>query len=256
MTQPSSADATPYDFRKPGRLADDAEDLLTNWQQSLCILAAEKWNQYLPAAVSWQSASIQTEKFGNLLHQLPDPSNVYYLRIGDAADMMLALSRRFALALVSAMLGEQGEEMPEDRALTSIESSLADLAIQEFIAAMNESQPATEPLRGTFDGFDPRPDRTKRFPMNDDVVIVNFQVSSPYGENPLWWVLSEEAVELVLQRIHAQGGSQQGSRAELEKVVREIPVDVVIRLGQATLHVADLANLRAGGRCHAGSARM
>ena len=88
MTEKRSSGLSPYDFRKPGRLPDDAKDLLSNWQQTLCTLAAEKWSRYLPYAVTWQSESIQTEKFGRVLEQLPDHSYVYYLRIGDAADMM------------------------------------------------------------------------------------------------------------------------------------------------------------------------
>jgi flagellar motor switch protein FliM len=154
--------------------------------------------------------------------------------------------RPLALALVGGMLGEAIETIPEDRTLTDVETSLVELAIQEWTESLIDSQPCSKPLRCRYAGWRRFQDLTRAFPVQEPVVVVRFELSGSFGSATISWLLSQPAVLQFFSHVSECRAAARSAANGLQDVARRIPVQVVIRLGRANVHVADLMNLQPG----------
>ena len=167
--------------------------------------------------------------------------------LGDgAAASDFQFPRPLLLALVGNILGEAAESLPEDRELTNVEESLAELLIQEIVEAMNLSQPAAPPCRCVLEP--PKEDDDE--PLTEDegeAVVLTFRVTGSFGESTATWALSSEAVSAyAVHHEQLESESSGDARPQLEALVRHVPLELVVWLGETTIHISELANLAPG----------
>jgi flagellar motor switch protein FliM len=235
-----------FDFRQPGRPTGGVERVLGTWQRRFAGNVAERWNQNCPSPVEWRLTGNETVQPGQALAQLGDTQVGYRVAVGDYdADTLWVFHRPLLLAVVAAMLGEQLEALPADRDLTSVEHSLAEMAVQELAAALTESWPGAESIDCRYGGADPKPKHTKQFLKCDALIRSAFAVAGPFGSETAQWLLPGELVEkLAPSGVGAVQKSE--DQKKLMQLVREVPVDLSARLGETTMHISQLAQLRAG----------
>lgn len=159
---------------------------------------------------------------------------------------LLVMPRQLALALVAGMLGDPCAELPADRAVTPVEESLGELLLQHLLAALCEAWPGEEPLALRLTQAEPIPKRTRVFGRDNHVVVCRFTARGPFGEPDWHWLIPQQAlVDLFDQGAQGQNCSQEASvRPRLEAIVREMPLEVTVKLGAAELEVSQLARLR------------
>lgn len=247
MTAPGMEHPTPYDFRKPSRLPDGLDQYLACYQKSLCSRLPEKWNVHLASPLQWIPSTSETLRSADAVAQLPDPALSFSFALGEVeVPTVFSFPRQLMLALVSGMLGDIPEELPADRELTVVEHSLAGLAMQELVVALRESSPQNDALACRLQGAIPRRQIPRLFPVGEDIVNCRIKMNGLCGTHDVHWLLPQEASESLIEREDWQTKADPSVGPRLESLVRDIPVQVVVRLGGATLHVSDLANLRAG----------
>ena len=239
----------PYDFRKPARLASELEQRVAAWLRAGCALVPEKWAADLPVRVELCLEGMETARPADALGALPDAAVAY--RIGVAAHEMTTLfvvPRPLVLALVGGMLGDACAELPPDRAVSPVEESLYELLVQRLLAALREAWPGDESPALRLEQVEPAPSRTRIFGRDDHVVVCRFAARGPFGEADCRWLIPQAGViRQFSQSDTAPAPSQEANvRPRLEAIVREIPLEVTVRLGAAELEVSDLSRLRAG----------
>ncbi len=242
-----TAEPVPYDFRKPHRLADDIENILSKWQTGVGTAIADRWALHFGINTEWEAQELESSRSGDLANEWDAPFLAFGISLEDDAEAMwFLLSRRLAVAFVENMLGGPPAEMPVDRALTDVENSLIDMAMHEVQKAMIEAQPCPQPKPCSFRGEKRLRELTRAFPPQEQITVARFQVSASCGQGEAIWILSQAAVLSFATRVSECRLATRTDAGEMANTIRKIPLEVVVGLGRASIHVADLVNLQVG----------
>lgn len=248
MTDEPANAVQPYDFRKPMRLAGDLEQRMFQWQHGICPLVQEKWAQNMATAPTWQTEPPESARSDDAVAALPDAIVGYVVRIEAIdAESLVVFPAQLVLAVVGGMLGETFEQLPEERALTDIEDALFALAVEDLVCAIGESLPVDETLACRLTRTELKPKRSRVFGCDDSVITMSFDVAFPFGRESCYWLLAEHTASAVFEQYAPSNPvADETGKRELEANVRELPVKIVVRLGDTTMHVADLSALQVG----------
>ena len=236
-----------FDFRKPGRLPEDVAQFLSVWQRQIRSALEVRWIRHLP--FPFQLAALQPCLFSrhDLFARYQQDVVTYRLDVGDAGDATaIVLPRAVALALVSGMLGDTTDQLPDDRLLTDIEKTLAQVLMKEIEGAVQESQPFRRPLTFVARGEHRLQEMHKEFPDTDPMLMVSFEMELPFGKHAIDWILSQAATLKIAAVASQPNEANRHSAAKLIEIMRSVPVEVIVRLGATTLHLSELAELRVG----------
>jgi len=144
------------------------------------------------------------------------------------------------------MLCEELSELPTYRQLSDVELSLMELAMSELARAMTDSQPVAPPLVCEFVGPRRTQELTREFNEQDPIAVADFEVLTPAGKSTCLWIMPQRTVLTMMTHIGEQRQQDVGSANDLQSLVRQIPMQLIVRLGSANLHVSDLLNLQPG----------
>ena len=239
-----------YDFRKPGRPPTELDRRLGGWLRRFCTLAPERWARQLPFGVELELKELTVSSAEAALAQLPDPAVGFRLRLHAPETVTLfVLPRQAMLALVAGLLGDAAAELPADRPLTTVEESLAQFVAKHLLASvLEEAYPGLDGVKVQPRDLDPAPRFARLCPPDHKAVLGVFHLRGPFGEVPGYWFLPYKG--WVEQAEKPKGGTAAGppmdTRAQIEPVVRELPVEIVVRLGGAELPLQEVARLRVG----------
>ena len=236
-----------YDFRKPSRLADDVEDILSDWQTRIANIASVRWKGDLALDVEWQEPQLDTCYSREFLAGQTQPTLAYELIIDETTERTwLMIPRPIAIAFVNVMYGIEEEALPEDRPLTETERDVCELLAQRFETSIREAQTCEPALPCRYLSSDYLEEISDDFPQQEQFVIAKFPLKGPFGEISIDWVLSQAAMLRFVTHVMAQREKELRDASPLDRTVRNVPLDVVIRLGKAEVDVSDLMNLRKG----------
>ena len=229
----AAAELPKYDFRQPSRLADDIEHLLQSWQDSVVPLVTDRWSQQLGCDATWQVQPLQTVRSSGLLQEMSESSLCAEIALGEPSTVMwMVWPRPLGLALVSRMLGEVLDALPEDRPLTDVEASLMELAIQELAEALFDGQPCPQPLACRYSGPRRLSDLTRVFSPQEPLTAARFELSGSFGSGSLFWLLSQSATLQFVARVSECNLANRRSSSQLEEIIRRIPMPIIVRLGR------------------------
>jgi flagellar motor switch protein FliM len=237
-----------YDFRRPGRLAGDVQQLFAQWQRAISSVWGMRWSEHLPAPIEPRADGVELVRRDELLARDGERQVTYRVDVANSScATVVQMSSRALLGMVSGMLGEPIEELPEHRGLTDIEKTLIDLLISEFVVALNSSQTGAQALEFVDGGRQRIKDLRHEFPDAEEAVALKFIFETSFGPQSLTWVLSGATVSAILDRMHPPGShAEQVTSPDLLENVQAIPVQLVVRLGLARVQVAELADMRVG----------
>ena len=267
-----------YDFRQPRQLADDVEDLLDSWKASFIDLASTYWPENLTIPMQWTAGELETTRAADVVDRVATSTVIFQVTIGgDEEISWFVIPKRLALTFVMSMLGDAPDDYPEDRSLTDIEKNLLDLIAQELCAALNDAQPAGQKLTCKFGGVRKADELTRTFAANEQIVLIPFQVKKDQPQDDqetsaesdeaksdaedadddseqeaeddlssILWLMSNKALLRYVTHFSELRNGEAEESPELKRLVEEIPVEVVIKLGDATVHFNDLASMQVG----------
>lgn len=238
----------PFDFRKPSGLPEPVDQRLLYWHRGLASLAPERWSQHMASAVTMEYTSHETMLMLEARREFPDAAIAYQLELGPhGLPTLFVIGRPLVLAMLGQILGESLTALPDDRPLTPIERSLSDLLFEELAGGIGEAWPDQEPLRCQIGLCSDKPQRSRLYALGARVLLSRFQVQGSFGSETVYWLAAQEQIETLLAEADdVVAGQHHDSEGALHARAREIPVQMVVRLGSAELPVADLADLRVG----------
>ena len=244
----SDQSITAFDFRTPGSLADHVEAGLASWQRTFCETVTERWSQHLSEPVQLTVGSQVVKPTVDVLQQVSPSSLVIRVALQTRSEVSLfVLPRTAMLALVQNALGSPVSDEPEDRDLTTLELSLAELLMQELVAGVGEAFPGAMALPCEFLGWEQKPHRTRLFPASEVLIVIPFEMESGETKHSGHWLIRHAVSKLLFgEGIEPIVADAEASGATLEQLALEIPFPVSIRLGSAQLKLADLASLQPG----------
>ncbi len=246
MSDNSHQQFTPYDFRRAGDLPAQVEGYLCAWLDSHCTVLPEKLADLLSFPLTWRVAAMDWIRPREALERLPQSAIGVALDADLSFVSMLILPRPLAMLLVVGMLGDEGEQLPEDRELTDLEIEITESTLKVFADTLEQSQTILEPMEFRIGSADAKPRRTRMFSSDGHVGVISFEVTGPFGSEVIQWLIGEKLIDSLADRVAAQRQTDDEVRDHLANLVHRMPVEMVIRLGRAELPMSDLAKLEPG----------
>lgn len=242
-----TAEPLPYDFRKPHRLADDIEHILSKWQARAGTAIADRWALHCGINTEWEVRDLESSRSRDVVRGLDAPFVAFSLLLEEDTEIMwFLLSRRLVVTFVEGMFGDAPEEMPADRPLTDVENALVEMVMQEVQKALVEGQPCAQPKPCPLQGEKRLRELTRAFPEQEQITLARFHVSASCGQGEAIWILSQAAVLSFATHVSECRIAKRTDAGEMAHTMRKIPLEVVVGLGRASIHVADLVNLQVG----------
>jgi flagellar motor switch protein FliM len=240
-----------YDFRKPGRLVSDIEELLTKWFSTMCSRVPEKWAKQISAHPELVLRGIESLRLDEALGQLGSAAVGYRVAFNGAENNgLLVLSRPLVLLLAAGMVGDAVTEVPQDREITVVEESLLEYFIEQYLLnGLQESWAGVDPPALRLGPREPDPEYSRLSPPETIVVVCSFSIRGAFGEQPWRWITNQKSLLGYLERVFESRqahSSEQDTRRQMEQLVCGVPVEMSVTLGEAELPLSMLAELRTG----------
>jgi len=237
-----------YNFAKPPRLVGDWNQRLTGWFSAALHLAAKGWPRDLPFALEAHTLELDTFRCADALARLPDGQAGYRIVIaGNRLPTLLVLPRPLLLALVGGLLGETGEQLPEDRELTPVEQSLAEYFLQNlWVPFFKETWPSAVQVIWEWPQPEPNPQCSRVVPSDASVVVFTCVLRGPFGEQTCSWLFPKKGLAELLGAAEPDAPPADAATARVETLVRNLPLDFVVVLSRVEISLAQLAELQVG----------
>ncbi|MFC1758368.1 FliM/FliN family flagellar motor switch protein [Planctomycetota bacterium] len=238
--------ANTYDFRRPNQLADDVEQMLEQWCYALLKVAKSRISKKFDFAFDWETGEIQAMQLDAIVEANGVPVLILQHNIGGIGVGWLTLPRKIVLSVFDQMMGNEFTELPEDRPLTSIENSLFTAFTNELSEAMSETQPCESGLLCKQFG-EPRFEEIGNvFSETEQIVVVEIKLQGNFEGQSFFWHMSQDATLSFVTHVTESMNANDNPRPELERLIHQIPMNVVVNLGRAKLHWNELTNLSVG----------
>ncbi len=248
MTMPTTSTVEKFDFSKPSRLSPGNADQWQHWLDLFATEFREKWYQLASVETELQIGDQAALVFEVVRQRLPRPAIAWCFSIGtDKVPTLLVFDRPLALGLVMQLLGEQQQELPDDRPLSAIEHSLCEMMFRRIVDSLSESWPQKEPLEFEMQEVDLFPHRSRIWEPRKTVYTCNFGFNIGDGTSICQWILPQEELEGVLEQLDVPRVEfSEAGRQRMEQRVFDVPVEVTVELGRTQVPVSRLATLAAG----------
>jgi flagellar motor switch protein FliM len=238
-----------YDFRKPGRLEGPLEQRMTAWLRSFTKRAPERWSREIPFRIELELHNLETVQSRVALSRAAETAIGYRVELGSGTTL-LVLPRPLVMLFTAGLVGDPGEALPADRELTAVEESLADYVLESMLlAALREAWPGQEPIKLQLGPKEQNLKYSRAFAPDLSVAFVPFSVRGPFGEQQWQWLMPHKALldTFALPKEPAWDAAQElAARQRMEVLVKELPIEFSVGLGDANVPLSALASLQIG----------
>lgn len=236
-----------FDFRKPGRLPEFVETAIGDWHARIVRSTNERWAPHFGFEFEIEQAGFDFCLGKELAARYEGAGSGYRVSTGpDESHGMMMVPQSVGLNLVSSLVGADPAAETEERALSDIEAAVQRKLIEDFVTSMHDTQP---PLAGADISTGEAgiwKDLIIDVPDECELVVAKFALKAPFREGLVEWVTTAASMDAIAMRSSQANASEQGTSADVERLVTELPVDVVVLLGKRTLKMSALADLKPG----------
>jgi flagellar motor switch protein FliM len=225
-----------FDFRNPP--ARKQSTLFASWLGELVKLVNQRWMKRLPFPVTISLPKTETVAHAEIRGRLPANGVAFRIHIADEHHAILVMPRPLLACFIGGTFGETYDSVPDDRGLTPVEDSITGVIIEDFfLTSLRQVVPGdcTLQQRGTIRAVSKEPD-------SDLVLVATFALTPPFETLPIWLLWPEKS----LKPVDPNAGFAPEIRAQMESLVKEMPAEFAVVLGNAQVTLGDLATMRAG----------
>ena len=237
-----------YDFNKPGGLSADLDHCWDSWISAFASDFQEKWLVQTSSEVTLTTGPIISLPFDVAKTRIPKLTVGYEIAIGrPAVSTLLIMERALSVALILQMLGEAVEEYPEDRELSLIEHTLYEILIRKITTSLSEAWQQKDVLQTELGSMDLAPIRSRKYDPKAAILFATIEITICEQTKEVYWLLPQTEIEELLSVEDVPvTESSDSAKTLIQERARDIPVDVSVLLGNATLRVSQLADLEPG----------
>ncbi len=244
----SQTETTPFNiFSQAPRLTSHANAALTSWQGTVTSILQENWRALLGSDLGISPGRTDSPTAFDAVNSLADPGYAARLQIGpESFPSLFAFSSRMVLALVNDMLGTPCEEWPAIRELTTVETSMVELLFGEITRAISQAWPEIHPLECEQDCVIARPMRSRVFSPDDVVVRSQVVFATSLGQEEATWLMPQSGLATIGIADSDDEKLLPEPAPQMRALAERIPVNLVARLGDTTMSLAELDTLKVG----------
>ncbi len=244
MTQ---VDCRKFDFRKSGFIDPAIARLIKLWMGKTAQLFLKRWEEMAPEPVKMRAEAPFTQSFETLIDGLAELATGCVISVGpEKMASVLTVNQPGIQALISQILCDPLETMPEPRELTSIEVELAELLFDGIASAASEAWPQKDPLPIESGRVESQPGKLRLFGGNEFMIVAPLAVESSAGTVVFEWSVPRAGLAKLLAPLVGSTPAQKSATASPLDGVLRIPLDIRVTLGTADLAMTELCQLGVG----------
>lgn len=238
----------PHDFSRPSPLQPDLKARLVTWLNRANTVLGEALIA-LDVQVEIRLKDCSTAWPLNTLSMWAGKPVAYRATMErDGTTSKLVISNPLAQGLIGCLLGDVPEQLPNERELTRGECSVCEYLVETIFTSLGEAWVGDGPLKFQVGDRSPNLRRSRLFKPKDSIVVCRWSVKGPFGEDEWSWLAPYQSLlQLLGKECEPRSTSPDlRTRQQLESLVREMPSEVVVRLGGVPLTAQQVSNLQVG----------
>ncbi|MDY6908775.1 MAG: flagellar motor switch protein FliM [Thermodesulfobacteriota bacterium] len=193
-------------------------------------------------------------KFGDFLRTLPVPTSLHILKMDPLrGHVLLVVESRLIFNLVDCFFGGTGRSTfkIEGRDFTSIEQRVIHKVVRMALNDLEQAWKPVMPVRFEFVRSEVNPQFASIVPPTELVIVVHYELELENLIGKIILCLPYSTIEPIRSKLSASYQSDQleVDQEWIDRFVRrlqEVPVEVVVQLGRATIKGRDLLQLHVG----------
>ena len=236
-----------YDFAAAARVERPLWLGFNGWMQKSSELFVEHWSDLSPTSVNVHPRTIDARAFASIQKEWDTPCCGMSISFhGEATTGMLVIERKQLFLLLMDILMSTDDEI-EDRALTSVETSLAKLIFEQVASCFGQGWPKQETLEYELGEIDFQPSRSRMFAPESELLMSGLSVHLGEDSADIQLYLAKEKTQTVLgvEKINAQSNTNSGRRLS-EEQIGTIEIDICAEFGKAEVAMEELVSIVVG----------
>jgi flagellar motor switch protein FliM len=246
--------AQPYDFGRPSRFSKEHLRALQTIYEQFARSLSSSLSSYLRLNVRVHVTTAEQATIDEYIEQLPSPTVVYLMRMPPLeGPVILEVGLGPVLASLDRLCGGPGIVTDHRRSLTDIERSLLLPIGRYLLNAVTDAWRAIIQLDPAIDDVVLNPQAVRTAGPNEIValLVLEFAVGDVVGTISV--CLPHVVLEPVIPRLHTQAWNVEQNRREqltdkerMSNLLFEVPLDVVVDLGEVEVPASAVTTLREG----------
>ena len=237
-----------YDFAASARVERPLWLALHRWLEKFAERFVKQYSNFSATTIEAEALLIDAESFEALQDRWDVPTLSAEVQLRDGAvNGMLVGARSELRKLLMDVLGSTDDSEPNDRELTSVESSLCEMIFEQAANTLAESWPEKEPLAVQLQPMDRKPADSRLF-SPDEVLLKSGLLINVGSENVSLQLVLPKIAAAKMMGVSLQSPSAPKSsapRLDPERIA-DIRVEVSAGLGTTDLPMTDLASMAVG----------
>jgi flagellar motor switch protein FliM len=239
---------TLHNFAKPARLAGDWKQRLSGWFQSAFALAGKAWSREISGSLEAHLGDIEMVRACDILSECGARSAGYRIVVaGTRLPTLLLLPRPLLLTVIDGLLGATVAALAADRELTAVEQSVAEYFLQTlWITSFKDTWPCEEQAVWQFPRAEANPECSRLFAPDELVVAFRCELRGPFGTQACAWLFQKKGLAEVMGWGDNDPLLAEPPGSRIEMLVRQLPLDLVVVLGDVEVCISQLSQLQIG----------
>ena len=247
--------ATPYDFKRPERVARDQLRAIETLHEVFARNLQTALSGRLRAIVDVSVASVDQLTFSEFINSLPNPTVFYQVSCEPLeGNFIFEINPTIAFPMIERMLGSGrvGGILPA-RELTDIEWAMMNRIIEEALVLLKEVWTTVAEINFQVANKASNPQLMQIMSPNEPIVMVVMEVTLGDQKGYLNACIPVMSIEPVMEKINThtwfalrRKASEPGQEKLLKQALSEAEVDLVAHLHLESVRLMDLQGLQPG----------
>lgn len=239
-----------YDFRRPDKFSKDHLRTLQMVHENF----ARVWTTVLSAQLRTMARvtldAVEQLTYDEFLASVRNPAVLCLVSMEPLPGrQMVDIHPALAFPLIDRLLGGLGTAEVGERALTDIEVTVMERVVSGMLSALVEAWQGLVALRARLDSIEANPLFAQVIPPNEVTAVITLTATLGEAGGSLRLCLPYSSLKPVLGQLTAHRWAGGGEVARVEgngANLRDVRVEMSVRLGKATLTIGQLLGLERG----------
>ena len=247
-------EVTPYDLTNQDRVIRGRMPTLDIIYERFIRLFRISLSNSLRKVASISIISTDLLKFGEFVNTLPIPSCMCIMRFEALrGPALLVFESKLAYALVDSFFG--GTDRPftkiEGKEFTNIELTIIKKVMDLAISDLEEAWAPVHKTKISYVRTEVNPQFVGVVPPSDVIISTTFEVELENASGTIALIIPYSTIEPIKQKLNATFQTETDNKDRhwtmvLSEHLQSVGAEVIVRLGETDITVADLVNLQVG----------
>jgi flagellar motor switch protein FliM len=246
--------ATPYDFRRPDRIAKDQLRAIHVLHENFARTLASSLSAYLRAYVVVNLVSVEQLSFLEFSQSLPSPTIIAPLAMRPLdGNAVIEINPSLAFPIIEILLGGSGVNTSHriDREVTEIEQSILDAVYRIILHDMTLAWAVVTELEFEHGAVETEPQMMQIVAPNEAVVAISIEVKIGENSGMINIGIPSIIIKMLRQKFDQQWSmrkteSSVEERARMLRLIQMSEMHLDARLSSITISTQDLLALEEG----------